>query len=219
MEYIREIFHFILNIDQYIGWMIQSYGMWVYLVLFIIVFCETGLIVTPFLPGDSLLFASGAFAASGDMNIIKVYGVFLLAAVLGDTVNFHIGRFIGPKIYHKKRLKLIKKEHLDKTHQFYERHGGKTIILARFIPIIRTFAPFVAGIGDMSYIHFITYNIVGAILWVTICVFTGYYFGNLPYVQEHFEIVVLGIIFVSLLPVLIEIVKNTVWIRIKNKKN
>jgi len=214
-----EFIQFIMHIDESIGWMLQNYGAWVYLVLFLIVFCETGFIVTPFLPGDSLLFACGAFAASGSMSILTVFTIFVAAAILGDTVNFQIGRFIGPKIYNKKRLRLIKREHLDKTHQFYEKHGGKTIILARFIPIIRTFAPFVAGIGNMSYFKFIAYNIIGGFLWVTICVFSGYFFGNLPWVKQHFELVVLGIIFISIVPVLIEIVKNAISKQIESKNN
>jgi len=197
-----------LHLDKYLNLVIQNYGMGTYIFLFIIIFCETGLVVTPFLPGDSLLFAAGAFASLGSLNIALLFLVLGMAAVLGDTVNYLIGKTIGSKLYHKDNLKFIKKEYLDKTREFYERHGGKTIIIARFIPVIRTFAPFVAGIGEMSYLRFISYNVVGGIFWAGLFTFMGYYFGNLPAVKSNFTFVIFAIIFISILPGLIGFIKQ-----------
>lgn len=189
-----------LHLDKYLNIVIQNYGMATYLLLFMIVFCETGLVVIPFLPGDSLLFAAGAFASLGSLNIVLLFIILGLAAVGGDTVNYFIGKTIGSKLYQKNHLRFIKKEYLEKTQKFYERHGGKTIIIARFIPIIRTFAPFVAGIGEMSYLRFISYNIVGGLSWVGLFTFMGYFFGNLPSVKRNFGFVIFAIIFISILP-------------------
>lgn len=202
-----EIINFILHIDVYLAAIIQNYGSWVYLILFLVIFCETGLVIIPFLPGDSLIFAAGAFAAMGSLDVKLLYILFVAAAFLGDTVNYHIGLFIGPKAF-KSNSRLLKKEHLDRTHAFYERHGGKTIIIARFIPIIRTLAPFVAGVGKMGYLKFISYNIIGGILWVTIALFAGYYFGNIPLVKNNFTIVVLAIVLISVLPGVIGLLKG-----------
>lgn len=202
------IIDFILHINEYIFLIIQNYGMWVYLIFFLVVFCETGLVVVPFLPGDSLLFASGAFAAIGSLNIGFVFLIFLAAAVLGDTVNYHIGKFLGPKVFSSEHTRFLNKEQLEKTHKFYQKHGAVTIIIARFMPFIRTFAPFVAGIGNMSYLEFLSYNFVGGAAWVSLFVFTGYFFGNIPFVKNNFSTIVYAIIFISVLPALITYLKN-----------
>jgi len=189
---------------------IQNYGVWTYLLLFLVIFMETGFVVTPFLPGDSLLFAAGTFASpalGSSLNIFLLWALLCTAAILGDTVNYWIGHFVGPKAF-SGEVRFLKVEYLDRTHEFYEKHGGKTIIIARFIPIIRTFAPFVAGIGAMNYGRFITYNVVGGVAWVTIFTFGGYYFGNLPFVKENFSLVVIAIIFISVVPMIFEFIKQ-----------
>ena len=196
-----------LHLDVYLNNVIQQYGAWTYLLLFVVVFLETGVVVTPFLPGDSLLFAAGAFAAAGSLEVGWVFGLLFVAAVLGDTVNYRIGYSVGPRAFHGQN-RFFKREHLDRTHQFYERHGGKTIVIARFIPIIRTFAPFVAGIGRMSYGQFVVYNIGGGLLWTVLFVFGGYYFGNLQVVKRHFTLVILAIIIISVLPAVLEFLRN-----------
>lgn len=208
MNVIKGFIDIMLHLDKYLNLVIQNYGMGTYIFLFIIIFCETGLVVTPFLPGDSLLFAAGAFASLGSLNIALLLLVLGIAAALGDTVNYLIGKTIGGKLYSKNNLRFIKKEYLDKTREFYERHGGKTIIIARFIPIIRTFAPFVAGIGEMSYLRFISYNVVGGVSWAGLFTFMGYYFGNLPAVKSNFTFVIFAIIFISILPGLIGFIKQ-----------
>lgn len=182
-------------------------GVWTYVLMFAIVFAETGLVVMPLLPGDSLLFALGAFAAKGDLNLWVLVGTLLAAAIIGDTVNYHVGKFIGPRVFTDK-IPLLNHRHLERTHAFFESYGGKTIIIARFVPIVRTFAPFVAGVGAMTYRTFVFYNIIGALLWVPICLLGGFFFGNLPMVQENFEMVLIGIIGVSLLPAIIEIARE-----------
>jgi len=199
MEIIKFLIDFILHMDVYLNEIISNYGTWTYGILFLVVFMETGFVVTPFLPGDSLLFAAGTFAALGSLNPIYLFLLLSTAAIIGDTINYSIGAYIGPKAF-SGEIKFLKKEHLDKTQAFYEKHGGKTIILARFIPIIRTFAPFVAGIGTMKYRKFITYNFVGGILWVAIFISLGYFFGNIPFVQKNFELVIFAIIFISFIP-------------------
>lgn len=208
MNLIKNFIDIMLHLDKYLSIIIQNYGTGTYILLFIIIFCETGLVVTPFLPGDSLLFAAGAFASLGSLNIAVLFLVLGIAAVLGDTVNYLIGKTIGSKLYQKENLRFIKKEYLDKTREFYERHGRKTIIIARFIPIIRTFAPFVAGIGEMSYLQFISYNLIGGISWVGIATFMGYFFGNLPVVKDNFTFVIFAIIFISILPGIIGFIKQ-----------
>lgn len=207
MDLISFIVDFILHLDEHLSTIIQNYGTWTYLLLFLIIFLETGLVVTPFLPGDSLLFAAGTFAALGALDVGVLFLLLSVAAILGDTVNYWIGHYIGPRAF-SGNIRFLKKEYLDRTHEFYERHGGKTIILARFIPIIRTFAPFVAGIGAMTYPHFIAYNVIGGVLWVALFTFGGYYFGNLPVVKENFTLVILAIIFISVLPGVIEFFKE-----------
>lgn len=198
---------FVLHIDQHLIELTQTYGLWIYAILFLIVFCETGLVVTPFLPGDSLLFAAGAVAALGGMNVHIAAALLLAAAVIGDAVNFAIGKYFGEKLFAKPDSRVFKREYLDKTHAFYEKYGGKTIILARFVPIVRTFAPFVAGMGNMHYGRFIRYNIIGALMWVGLLTYAGYFFGELPVVKNNFGLVVIGIIVVSVLPMAVEIAK------------
>lgn len=207
MELVNQLIDLFLHLDKHLSVIIQDFGVWTYLLLFLVIFLETGLVITPFLPGDSLLFTAGTFAGMGVLNVWVLFISLSLAAVLGDTVNYWIGHYIGPRAF-SGDIRFLKREYLDRTHDFYERHGGKTIILARFIPIIRTFAPFVAGIGAMSYSHFLTYNVVGGVLWVGLFVFGGYFFGNLPFVQNNFTYVVLAIIFISVLPGVIEFIRD-----------
>ena len=206
MEVIKFLIDFVLHMDQYLKVIITDYGTWTYGILFFVIFLETGFVVTPFLPGDSLLFAAGTFAALGALNPVYLFLLLSVAAVIGDTVNYSIGAYIGPRAF-SGEIKFLKKDHLDKTQEFYEKHGGKTIILARFIPIIRTFAPFVAGIGTMKYRNFILYNVIGGISWVAIFISLGYFFGNIPFVQKNFELVILAIIFISFIPPVLEFFK------------
>jgi membrane-associated protein len=207
MELIHLFIDYFLHLDQHLNDVIQAYGMWTYLLLFLIVFCETGLVVTPILPGDSLLFAAGAFAALGSLDVKVLFVLLGIAAVAGDTVNYWIGHYIGPKVF-QQDVRFLKKEYLERTHEFYERHGGKTIIIARFMPIIRTFAPFVAGVGSMTYARFLSYNVIGGVAWISLFVFGGYYFGNLPTVKHNFTLVILAIIFISILPGIIEFLRQ-----------
>lgn len=207
MDFILKIFDFFIHLDKYLGVIISNYGTWTYAILFAIIFMETGLVVTPFLPGDSLLFAAGALATVSNLNIFVLFVLLAIAAILGDTANYWIGHYIGPRAF-SGNVRFLKKEYLDKTHAFYEKHGGKTIILARFIPIIRTFAPFVAGIGAMTYPKFFAYNVVGGIAWVALFTFGGFFFGRLEFVEKNFSIVVLAIIFISVLPAVFEVWKE-----------
>ena len=209
MEILFQLIDIFLHLDKYLTEIVARYQHLAYLLLFLVIFMETGFVVTPFLPGDSLLFAAGALAAvdGSPLNPWVLAIVLSIAAVLGDTVNYWIGHFIGPKAFSGNN-RFLKKEYLDKTHAFYEKHGGKTIILARFVPIVRTFAPFVAGVGAMTYSKFITYNVVGGIVWVCVFTFAGYFFGNLPFVEENFSIVVIAIILISVLPMVYEYIKS-----------
>jgi membrane-associated protein len=208
MDLIHGAVDLFLHLDKHLAEVIQRYGPHTYTLLFLIVFMETGLVVTPILPGDSLLFAAGSFAALGALAFWPLFFLLAAAAVVGDTVNYAIGAYLGPRVFHYQRSRLFNPEHLRKTHQFYERYGGKTIIIARFVPIVRTFAPFVAGIGKMSYARFLAYNVVGGVLWVAVCLSAGYFFGNLPVVKNNFSLVILAIVAVSLLPAVIEYVKH-----------
>jgi membrane-associated protein len=208
-DLIHLLLDFILHIDKYLNDWVSTYQTWTYLILFTIIFCETGLVVTPFLPGDSLLFAAGTIAAMDGqpISIAVLIIVVLIAAFSGDNTNFFIGRLIGKKVY-EKNYKLIKREYLDKTHAFYDKHGGKTLVIARFMPIIRTFAPFVAGVGEMKYLRFISFSIIGNFLWVFSFTLAGYFFGNIEFVKKNFTLVILSIIFISLLPPVITVLKH-----------
>jgi membrane-associated protein len=197
-----------LHLDRYLGEILQYFGAWTYVVIFLIIFCETGLVVTPFLPGDSLLFGLGAFAANpilkGPLEVEWLFLTLSVAAIAGDTVNYSIGHYIGPRVFHDGKYRFLKREYLERTRRFYEKYGGKTIVIARFIPIIRTFAPFVAGIGEMTYARFISYNIIGGIAWIAIFILGGYFFGNLPVIKNNFTLVIIAIIILSVLPGVIE---------------
>jgi|SRR3990172_978558 len=208
MELLTNFIDIFMHLDKHLNTVIQNYGTWTYLILFLIIFCETGLVVTPILPGDSLLFAAGAFAAIGSLDPVWLFVLLTIAAVAGDTLNYGIGHFLGPKVFQQEDSRFFKKEYLERTHRFYERHGGKTIIIARFMPIIRTFAPFVAGVGSMTYLSFISYNVIGGVLWIGLFIFGGYIFGNIPAVKHNFTLVILGIILVSILPGVIEFLRH-----------
>ena len=208
MELLHDFIQIFLHLDKHLAAVIQSYGGWTYLILFLIIFCETGLVVTPILPGDSLLFAIGSFAALGAIKLEYLLIGLTIAAILGDSVNYAIGHYMGPKVFSKTNSRIFKKEYLDKTHKFYEKYGAKTIIFARFVPIVRTFAPFVAGIGAMSYGKFLTYNVVGGVAWICLFVLGGYFFGGLPIVKENFTAVILAIIVISIMPGVIEYIRS-----------
>jgi membrane-associated protein len=214
LDIILKLVHVILNVDKYLGTIIQNYGTETYLILFLVIFCETGLVFTPFLPGDSLIFAAGAFAAMGRLNIILLYFIILLAAFLGDTANYHIGKKLTNKLDSLEKRRLIKREYLDKTEKFFKKHGGKSIVLARFVPIVRTFAPFVAGSGKMKYTRFIRYNLLGSFLWVSLFTFAGFFFGNIYFIKERFSLIIIAIIFVSVCPMFIIYIRN----KLKDKK-
>lgn len=217
MEFIHFIIDFILHIDRHLLELVENYGVWVYAILFLIVFCETGLVVTPFLPGDSLLFVAGALAASnvtGDFNIIILNIILITAAILGDGVNYTIGRFFGEKLFSNPDSKIFKQSYLEKTHHFYEKHGGKTIILARFVPIVRTFAPFVAGMGHMGYKHFAAFNVIGGVIWVVLFTLLGYFVGTIEWVQQNLKLLMIAIIFLSIVPAIVEVIRE----RAKSKK-
>ena len=204
MEQIRFLIDLFLHLDEHMANIINQYGAWTYAILFLVVFMETGFVITPFLPGDSLLFAAGTFAALGSMNVWLLVLLLIIAAIAGDTVNYWIGHYLGDRAYN---IKWIKREYLDRTHAFFEKHGGKTIFLARFVPIVRTFAPFVAGMGNMSYGYFFSYNVFGGIVWVLSFTFLGYFFGNIPFVKENFELVILAILLISVVPIAWEALK------------
>jgi len=197
-----------LHLDRTLGAVIQDYGAWTYLILFLIIFCETGLVVTPILPGDSLLFAVGTFAAMRYLDIHKIWPLLAAAAILGDNVNYWVGNFIGPKVFHYENSRIFRKEYLLKTHAFYEKYGGKAIILCKYVPIVRTFAPFVAGVGAMTYPHFLMFNVIAGFSWVTIVMFAGYFFGNIPVIRNNFSFVVLAIVIISIMPAVIEYLRH-----------
>ncbi|WP_226572182.1 DedA family protein [Mangrovibacter yixingensis] len=210
MEFIHFIIDFILHIDVHLAELVANYGVWVYGILFLILFCETGLVVTPFLPGDSLLFVAGALSAlpGNDLNVHIMVVLLVAAAILGDAVNYTIGRVFGERLFSNPNSRIFRRSYLEKTHSFYERHGGKTIILARFVPIVRTFAPFVAGMGHMSYRHFALFNVTGALLWVLLFSYAGYLFGDLPVVQDNLKLLIVAIIVLSVLPGVVEIIRH-----------
>ncbi len=208
MELLLKGMDILLHLDKYLDIMIQTMGLWSYVIIFVIIFCETGLVVTPVLPGDSLLFAIGTFAAIGSFDLFAVTAVLTVAAIAGDTANYWIGHYLGSKVFHYEGSRFFNKQHLERTHQFYEKYGGKTIIIARFIPVIRTFAPFVAGIGSMTYRKFLAYNVVGGILWIFSLTLAGYFFGNIPVVRKNFSLVIMAIVVISCLPGVIEYLRQ-----------
>jgi membrane-associated protein len=212
VDWIKFVFDLFLHLDTHLGAIISEYGTWTYVILFIVIFCETGLVVTPFLPGDSLLFAAGTFAALGTLNPHLMFILLAIAALSGDNVNYFFGKYLGPKVFTTK-IRFLKREYLERTHQFYEKHGGKTIIIARFIPIIRTFTPFVAGIGAMTYSKYILFCIVGAVTWTASFVYAGYFFGNIPFVRSNFSVVIIVIILISVMPGVITYIRH----RLKSK--
>lgn len=207
MELIRDLIDFILHIDKHLVEIVAEYEKWTYLILFLIIFCETGLVVTPLLPGDSLLFAAGSIAALGAFNIYILIPLLFIAAFAGDNTNYFIGNYIGPKVF-EKNYRLLKREYLNKTQQFYEKHGGKTVIIARFMPIIRTFAPFVAGVGSMQYRRFVLFSILGNLIWINFFVILGYQIGHLEFVKKNFSLITIGIILISVLPIVIGFVRH-----------
>ncbi len=210
MEFLHTIIDFILHVDVHLNNIILQYGTWTYAILFLIIFCETGFVVTPFLPGDSLLFAAGAFAAAGSLDPFVLLFLLWFAAVAGDNLNYFIGHYIGPKVFHSDS-KLLNRRYLQQAHAFYEHHGGKAVIMARFVPIVRTFSPFVAGVGAMRYPRFLAFDIAGGLLWIGLFVFGGYFFGNIPAVKRNFELVIIAIIVVSVLPMIVQ------WLRVRKR--
>lgn len=208
MELLAPLIDLVVHLDDHLQALVAAHGAWIYLILFLIVFCETGLVVTPFLPGDSLLFVAGAVAAAGGMNVHLLVLLLIIAAILGDAVNYAVGRYIGPRVFSHGESRWLNPKHLQRAHEFYERHGGKTIIIARFVPIIRTYAPFVAGAASMTYSKFALFNISGAILWVVSLAYLGYFFGNLPVIKDNLSLVIIGIIILSILPGVVEILRQ-----------
>ncbi len=205
---LRNLIDFVLHLDKHLNYIVESAGLWCYLIFFLIIFAETGLVVTPFLPGDSLLFALGTFAAIGSLRVEWVFIILCAAAVLGDSANYAIGKYFGQIILKHEGSWFLKKEHIERTHKFYEKYGAKTIVIARFVPIVRTFAPFIAGVGKMTYLKFFSYNVIGGVLWVTLFVFGGFFFGNIPVIKRNFTFVIFAIIIISILPAVIEVIRQ-----------
>jgi len=203
-----DVVDFVLHLDKHLSFILESYGVWCYLLFFVVIFAETGLVVTPFLPGDSLLFALGTLAALDSINVLWLFVILSAAAVLGDSANYAIGKYFGAMILKREGAWFLKKEHIDRTHRFYEKYGAKTIVLARFVPIVRTFAPFIAGVGKMTYMKFFSYNVVGGLLWITLFVFGGYFFGNIPVIKRNFSLVIFAIIIISIMPAVIEFLRE-----------
>jgi membrane-associated protein len=208
MDIVLYLMDFFLHLDKHLNEIVQSFGIWAYLILFLIIFCETGLVVTPFLPGDSLIFAAGTLSATGAFNLPALYFTLLAAAILGNLANYTIGHFIGPKVFHFQNSFFFKKEYLERAHKFYDKYGGLTVIITRFMPILRTFSPFVAGVGYMNYPRFIIYNFIGGTAWVSLFIFLGFFFGNIPVIKNNFLIVVIAIIIISVMPIVVEIIRN-----------
>lgn len=217
MDLIQLFIQFVLHLDKHLNLLVQQFGIWTYLILFIVIFCETGLVITPFLPGDSLLFALGALAASKILNLELLFPLLILATLIGDSVNYWAGYFLGPKVFQREKARFLNRKYLEQAHQFYEKYGGKTITIARFIPIIRTFAPFVAGIARMNYWRFLLYSFFGGVFWISLFIFGGFYFGNIPFVKQNFTVVILAIIGVSVVPALVEIIRSRIRDSINNK--
>tara|TARA_Y100001936_G_C16032847_1_gene646678 strand:+ start:419 stop:1069 length:651 start_codon:yes stop_codon:yes gene_type:complete len=216
LEFFTNFIDIVLHLDRHLIWLIENYENWIYLVLFLVIFCETGLVIMPFLPGDSLLFVTGALAANGIMDVQFLVILLMLAAFAGDNTNYWIGRYLGPKIFSRTDSRILNRKYLDKTNLFYEKHGGKTIIFARFLPIFRTFAPFVAGIGRMTYTTFILFSAIGGLFWINFFVFGGYFFGNVPIVKENLSLFIFGIIFISIIPGILQFIQACLE---KNRKN
>lgn len=208
MEILAAFIDLVVHLDRHLQWLVQHYGIWIYAILFLIIYCETGLVVTPFLPGDSLLFVAGALAAAGDMYIHGLFAVLTAASFSGDNTNYWIGRFIGPRVFTREKSWVFNPAHLDRTQRFYEKHGGKTVTIARFVPIVRTFAPFVAGIGRMAYGRFLFYSFAGSVLWISSLTYAGYYFGNIPTVKQNFALVIAGIVILSIMPGVVEYLRS-----------
>lgn len=208
MELIHKFIEFVLHLDKHLNGVITFWGIWSYLIFFLVIFAETGLVVTPFLPGDSLIFALGALAAAGNLHIGWLFVILWVAAVLGDSANYAVGKYLGEWILKKQGTWFLKKEHIERTHRFYEKYGAKTIVLARFVPIVRTFAPFIAGVGEMTYMKFFSYNVIGGLAWIALFLFGGYFFGNIPIIKRNFTLVIFAIIFISILPPIIEIIRE-----------
>ena len=208
MELLAQFVDLVLHLDQHLAVLIQNYGTWIYAILFLIIYCETGLVITPFLPGDSLLFVAGTMAATGAMDVHALFALLVVAAFSGDNTNYWIGHFVGPRVFKRQRSRLLNPAHLHRTQKFYEKHGGKTIVLARFMPIVRTFAPFVAGIGLMRYLHFVMYSFGGSVLWISFFVYGGYYFGNIPFVKNNLTAFILGVILISIMPAIIAFLRE-----------
>jgi membrane-associated protein len=208
VELLAQFVDIVLHLDQHLAVLIQNYGTWIYAILFLIIFCETGLVITPFLPGDSLLFVAGTMAATGAMDVHGLFALLVIAAFTGDNTNYWIGRFVGPRVFKQANSRLLNPAHLRRTQNFYEKHGGKTIVFARFMPIVRTFAPFVAGIGRMHYSHFMMYSFGGSVLWIAFFVYGGYYFGNIPFVKNNLTAFILGVIVISIMPAVIAFVRE-----------
>ncbi len=213
MEFLATFIDIVLHLDKHLQVLIQNYGLWIYAILFLIIFCETGLVVTPFLPGDSLLFVSGALAATGNMHVHTLFLILVAASFLGDNTNYWIGRFFGPKVFSREGSLLLNPKHLERTQGFYDRHGGKTVVIARFVPIVRTFAPFVAGVGRMVYPRFMVFAICGALLWIGSLVYAGYFFGNIPWVKNNLSLVIIGIVLLSIMPGIIEYLRQKLGAR------
>ena len=208
MDLLSTLIDVVLHLDRHLQWVVTNYGAWIYAVLFIIIYCETGLVVTPFLPGDSLLFVAGTLAAGGDMYIHALFALLTLASFSGDNTNYWIGRFIGPRIFRREKSWAFNPAHLERTRRFYEKHGGKTIVIARFVPIVRTFAPFVAGIGRMHYGSFLLYSFAGSVFWIGSLTYAGYFFGNLPIVKDNLSLVIIGIVILSIMPGVVEYLRS-----------
>ncbi|MGA1979787.1 MAG: DedA family protein [Sedimentisphaerales bacterium] len=216
MEIITNLIDFVLHLDKHLSYIVESFGLWCYLIFFLIIFAETGLVVTPFLPGDSMLFALGTFAAVGSLKVGWVFIILCAAAVLGDSANYAVGKYFGQIILKHEGSWFLKKEHIERTHKFYEKYGAKTIVIARFVPIVRTFAPFIAGVGKMTYLKFFSYNVIGGVLWVTLFVFGGFFFGNIPVIKRNFTFVIFAIIIISILPAVIEVIRQKRQSKIEN---
>ena len=207
MELVSTFVDVVLHLDTHLQWLVSNYGHWVYLILFLIIFCETGLVVTPFLPGDSLLFVAGAVAAGGGMDVHALYAVLAAASFSGDNTNYWIGRFVGPRVFRNRSSRLLNPAHVERTQRFYERHGGKTVVIARFVPIVRTFAPFVAGIGRMRYAGFLAFSAAGSAAWIGSLLYAGYFFGNMPIVKQNLSLVIVAIVLLSIMPGIVEFLR------------